>query len=238
MAEEDQVEAAIAAYGCAIGQNPDFAAAYAGRAQLYLDLGQVFLAREDYQRVIDLSPDDASAYLNLGWALYLTGEHGAAVVQYDRAIALRPAYARAYNNRGLAHLRLGDRPQALSDFQKAAELGHDPVEWPYRNLVDTFVQMRDYAQAARAAEALIAAAPDHPEGYRLLGEMRDQLGELEAAEAAYRLYLEKAGESASAGVIARIQGLTLRRWLIQWGALILAALFIAVGGVYLRRRRR
>jgi tetratricopeptide (TPR) repeat protein len=57
----------------AIKLNPDFAAAYGMRGNVYNRLGQFQLAINDYNEVIRLSPDDVKAYVNRGSAYLMHG---------------------------------------------------------------------------------------------------------------------------------------------------------------------
>jgi tetratricopeptide (TPR) repeat protein len=73
----------------AISINPQKAAAFHLRAQLYLQQGKIKLARDDYQRAIKLKPDYSNAHYNLAllYDIYLQ-EIALAIEQYNIYLSL------------------------------------------------------------------------------------------------------------------------------------------------------
>jgi TolB-like protein/DNA-binding SARP family transcriptional activator/Tfp pilus assembly protein PilF len=110
------MEAAIRQYGQAARVDPDFAAAWAGLADAYLQRVQFFgypltwadTARALVDRAIELDPELPEAYKTLGFVHSVHGRDRAALEAAERAVELRPAYADALNNAGWSRYFLGD----------------------------------------------------------------------------------------------------------------------------------
>ena len=107
---------AVAAYSAAIETLPELIPAYINRAQAYEKTGQVRLALQDYQRVLDMDPGEPDAYLGRGVLMLARGNPEQALFDLGQVIALRPGWSSAYFNRGLAALSLGDWGLAEQDF--------------------------------------------------------------------------------------------------------------------------
>jgi len=83
--------------------------------KLYQDLGELALAKEQYQNLIFIDPRSYPAYNNLGYiAFYYEDNYGEAVRYYSKAIEINPNYDQAWFNRGLAY-------EYMDEFQKARE---------------------------------------------------------------------------------------------------------------------
>ena len=80
---------------------------YYGRADMYMQLGHLQRAIQDYDKAIQLDPDLSSTYHDRAGAYYYLGQYQRAIQDYDKAIQLDPDYADAYENRGKAYRRLG-----------------------------------------------------------------------------------------------------------------------------------
>jgi len=94
--------------------------------------GNLFLARSDYNRVIDdaskaieLDPTGDAvpyAYHIRAAALSGIGQFDRAIKDHNKSIELKPEYADAYYSRALSWVKKGNKQRALADFTKAIEL--------------------------------------------------------------------------------------------------------------------
>jgi tetratricopeptide (TPR) repeat protein len=83
--------------------------------KLYQDLGELEMAKEQYQNLITIDPNSYPAYNSLGYiAFYFEDSYVEAVRFYSKAIDISPSYYQAWYNRGLAY-------EYLDDWQKARE---------------------------------------------------------------------------------------------------------------------
>jgi len=91
--------------------------------KLYQDLGELDLAKEQYQNLITIDPNSYPAYNNLGYiAFYFENNYEEAVRLYSKAIELNPTYYQAWFNRGLAYEWMDDFKNARKDYQQSLSI--------------------------------------------------------------------------------------------------------------------
>jgi hypothetical protein len=105
-----------------IKQNPNDAAAYYKRGQLYAQHGSYRRAIEDFDAVLRMSPRDAEALNNRCWARAMIGDLRAALIDCDDAMKIRPRYVDAYDSRGFVNLKLGKPRDAIKDYDAALKI--------------------------------------------------------------------------------------------------------------------
>jgi tetratricopeptide (TPR) repeat protein len=96
-----------------------------------------------------------------------------------------PRSAGAWAELGMVYAAERLRDLALECFAVAAELEPHQPKWPYRSAV-TLGQLGRFDEAARSMERSLALEPGYAPSHARLGEYRLALGDLAAAEAAYR----------------------------------------------------
>lgn len=118
---------AIAEYSKATIVNPVMlAGAYHGRGGVYLRLGQLQQAIEDFDEALRLTPHGV-VYLYRGIAYDALGQAERALQDLDEAIRLNPELALAYVNRAFVYIRLNKDLEAERDMDRAIALGYDPA---------------------------------------------------------------------------------------------------------------
>jgi len=91
--------------------------------KLYQDLGELDLAKEQYQNLITIDPNSYPAYNNLGYiAFYFEDNYAEAVRLYSKAIELYPTYYQAWFNRGLAYEWMDDYKNARKDYLQSLSI--------------------------------------------------------------------------------------------------------------------
>ncbi len=100
--------------------------AYTMRANIYLSLGKINEAYEDYKKAIFYSPRDPDANFNLGqlFANYLNNKDSA-IHYFENAIYFSPQAPNndvIYMNMGVLKHRSGDTQNALNDFKEGENL--------------------------------------------------------------------------------------------------------------------
>jgi tetratricopeptide (TPR) repeat protein len=84
---------------------------------LYQDLGELELAKEQYQNLIAIDPNSYPAFNNLGYiALVFEDNYEEAVRFFSKAIEIYPQYDQAWCNRGIAYYYLQERQKARADY--------------------------------------------------------------------------------------------------------------------------
>ncbi len=138
---------ALAAYERAISLDPGMVAAYLGRGDLYLALGQRAKAAGDYRSALQLTPEDVAALNNLAWILSTSPE--AELRDGRRAVELAAAACRATEHRraellgtlAAAHAEAGDFSAAVEWAQKAIQTAEPPLKEELEDQLQAY-QMR------------------------------------------------------------------------------------------------
>lgn len=170
-------EAAITSYQAGLILDPD-------NSEIYLSLGDVYMAEEDldsairaYCDSINVNSEDYRAYSKAGIALWEKDYVEEAIVAYHRAIELNPEYDIANNNLGVIYLDgIGVPAEALPYFERAFEIN------PNYTLA--------YFNAGRAAQAMgdqnTAAA--HYQMAMDLNRLTEELDEEDIKDRLYGLF--------------------------------------------------
>lgn len=90
-------------------------------ALVYMDINEIALAEESFQRALRLAPNDSETNNNYGWYLCQNGQPAKAL-NYFRAALRNPLYATpvlAARNAGICSQRSGDLAAALDFLQRA-----------------------------------------------------------------------------------------------------------------------
>jgi protein O-mannosyl-transferase len=86
--------------------------------EVYLERGEMSVARQEFQAALSLKPDYAPGHNNLGVLLLREGQPAQARLWLEKAIRLDPNYAEAYGNLGAAYEALGDLSAARQSFEQ------------------------------------------------------------------------------------------------------------------------
>ncbi len=105
-----------------IQQNPNDAAAFYNRGQIFAKNGDYARAVTDFDQAIRLDPNDAAALNNRCWARGASGDLDKALRDCNEALRLRPDFADALDSRGLIYLKLNMNSIAVADYDAALKL--------------------------------------------------------------------------------------------------------------------
>ena len=150
---------AISMFDRAIELDPQYALAYAGKADAFSMLYRyaeatpqnLQLAEQASRRAIELDPDSAEAQTSLGMAMFITGQFAAAAKQFETAILINPNLFEIYLFYGRASLAQGDYEKAARLFIRAGEVNPTDYQAPsYLGMVYRSVGKMDLAQQADA----------------------------------------------------------------------------------------
>lgn len=124
----------IELYTKALQLNPNIEAAYAERAEAYLQQKDFSAAINDYDHAISLSPDDGALWNDRGLAKQETYNKDGAVADFSKAIELKTkkndthALSYSLDNRGDLYFKLGSYKKALADYNTLIGLRlHDVI---------------------------------------------------------------------------------------------------------------
>jgi adenylate cyclase len=164
----EDTAAAYIAFDKAINADPDFSAAYTGRA--YLQLYDVMNgyssnfenslrdAETNVRRALSLDSRDVLARFTLGRLHMLKLEYEEAIKEFERCVELNPGFAQVYHGIGFVHAFAGRPEDAIPFFDKAIRLSpQDPHLTSFLAVRSSaYLLMSDYDKAVESAEDAIS----------------------------------------------------------------------------------
>lgn len=143
--------------------------------------GDLELAANGYDRVIEADPVNGQALFMRGAVHLQRGQNDAAADLLGRAVAVRPDDARALSNYGLALTGLGRLDEAVEALRRATELGPTSAD-TWGNLGNALRRQQDYGGAIKAYQRTLELAPERAGIHSALGV---SLGERERFDEAF-----------------------------------------------------
>jgi len=125
MADEKKWPEAIDAYKLAIRLDANYAPAYGGLGDAYLNSGNSEQALAAYKEQVRLAPNDPTAQFDLGYFYNAMGRHGEAFAPLVKATSLDPNFAEAYYGVGYAYLKGEDFEKSISFLKSAVRIKAD-----------------------------------------------------------------------------------------------------------------
>ena len=189
-AKEEQ--AAINGFTQALGLDPDYALAYAGRSLALSTLvlyystpaptipASLNRALIDARKTIALAPGIAEGHLALASAYESSLEFTRAGEEYERALAMAPGNARVLRDYGSFAVLMGKSDSGLTMLRRAA--GADPLNNVSHLLLGGGLQaLRHYHEATGAFSDALALASDASDAQAALGVAQYLLGDPQTA---------------------------------------------------------
>lgn len=186
---EKDLVAAIDYFQQAIARKPDYAPAYAGLADSYVELGIFYWppplampkAKAAALKALELDSSISEAHNSLGNVYYFYGwDWAGAEREAKTAIALNPNNAYAHDLLGGIYATSGEFKEGLKEIQRARELAPraavilgDTVFWAFFS--------RDYDLAIANGKAAVAAQSDNAFAQAFLGMAYAKKGQLSDA---------------------------------------------------------
>ena len=163
----DDLNAAIRNFDAAIEIDPDFAAAYAGKANAQLDIYWSFTHNRDLvpqaeqalQRAQVLAPDAFETLIAEGYYQYYgLLDYNRANAAFERALVIAPGNAEAWAGKGYVARRMGRFDAAIAALERALRL--DPKDfWSNSNLAETYAYLGRFDEGHRMMALAIAINP-------------------------------------------------------------------------------
>ena len=126
---------------------------------VYINLGMVDEAIEEYKRFISVYPKSKEAHYNLGYAYAIKGNAKEAVAEFRQATKIDSEFAKAYNNIGYILWQKGSYAEAIIEFKKAVQLQFRYPSAHFNLALALMIQGR-YLEARQEFEIVLALAPD------------------------------------------------------------------------------
>lgn len=96
---------------------PTYVDAILNRGVVYNNQGEIELAKNDFEKVVELEPGNQKGNLYLGIACFLQGEFNKAIELFTKVYYLNSEYIDAIYYRGLSHAGLNNIHEAKNDFE-------------------------------------------------------------------------------------------------------------------------
>ncbi len=124
--EEDDPDAAIAAYRRALTLQPDCVETLINLGRLYAETGETEAATACFRQALEIDPSDPTALYNLGVVSQDSGRDDEAIHCYRKALALDPALAEAHYNLATVFDRAGEPQAAIRHINEYRKLVKKP----------------------------------------------------------------------------------------------------------------
>jgi len=172
LANDNQVDAALAQYKAVQDADPQDPQAAVEISKLYRRMGKLDLAMESLKKAEPLSQDTMEVAYNEALILEAQGKYDDAAAALQKLVTRTTSSDGNYtagerSNRALFLERLGSvyresgRPQqALDSFRKMLDLGGDEAARGYQELVDTYREQKQWSEATRTAQEAVSKLPD------------------------------------------------------------------------------
>ncbi|TCS33284.1 type IV pilus assembly protein PilF [Paucimonas lemoignei] len=122
--QQQQLPVALDEIKQALLADPNFAEAYSMRGLIYMDMGEVRLAEDNFLHALRLQPQNPDFNNNYGWYLCQNGRAEQSISYFEAALNNRTyqSPAKALNNAGVCSLRLKKTVEAERYFNEAFRL--------------------------------------------------------------------------------------------------------------------
>jgi tetratricopeptide (TPR) repeat protein len=209
LAQQDQLDLALARFEQAVALRPDYTDAHINLGNVLLGQGKLDEAAERYEFALAQKPGYAQTYYNLGIVLKQQGKLDQAAARFEQALALRPDHADALNNLGNILRDRGQLDLAAARFQQALALRPNYAD-AHNNLGNVLLSQGKLDEAAARYQHALTLRPDFAEAHYNLAGVRRQQGRLAEATALYEQALAIRPDYSDAhynlGFILRDQG--------------------------------
>jgi tetratricopeptide (TPR) repeat protein len=194
--DQGMLDAALAAFGMALEDNPWLIDAHMGIGEIYLQRDQPELAERRYDIAVRIQPGNFDAQYGLALAKQLLGKVHEAIRVYLRALAINPDSVEVNQNLAGAYLQLNRPTDAVPYALRANELDPDsPAGWS--NLAAAYALLGDHEQAILAYREAIQLGDGQEPVVVGLADAHIKLGHYDRAVAALESFL-RGGPSAAA----------------------------------------
>lgn len=189
--EQRQMPVALDEIKQALQADPDSADAYSVRALIYMEMGEIRLAEENFLRAIKLAPNNPDMSNNYGWFLCQNGREREALAYFDATLKNKAYQSpwKALHNAGVCSLKLKDAVAAERFFVQAFQF--DPGNLlTSTNLAKIYYDRGDYERARFYIGRVIKADVMNPDVLWLAIKSEHKLGD-RAAEASLATQLRR-----------------------------------------------
>ncbi|MGD2179273.1 MAG: tetratricopeptide repeat protein [Anaerolineae bacterium] len=177
---EGDLAKAIAAYGHAIGMDPNEVEPYIALARLLALKGRMIESVQRAEQAVERAPENAHAWAVLGMTYDWHGEVDRAIEVCQRAIELEPGCAVAHAYLAEAYVDDGQWAKAMESIQTALDLDDRSVD-VHRNYGYVMEVQGNYSEALSGYKRALEIHPNLAYIHMAVGKNYWQLGDFDAA---------------------------------------------------------
>ena len=146
--QQHQLPVALDEIKKALQADPDLSDAYGVRALIYMDMGEIQLADENFLRAMKLAPNNPDLVNNYGWFLCQNGRAAESIGYFETTLKSRSYQypSKALNNAGLCSLKLKNEVAAERYFKQAFQFDPSNSSAAF-NLAKIHYDRREYERA-------------------------------------------------------------------------------------------
>src|ERR1022692_2464838 len=203
---KEDFQAAAEFFDGAIARDPNYAAAYAGLADVYVNQGyEGYSGREAFdkgrtlaRRALELDPQNPEAHISLATAdMLFFRNFSEAQGEIRKGLALDPSYVYAHEVSCWFNLEMGRSPEAITECRKAVELDSF-------SMIDNFIlgrayyHNRDYDHAIEQFNKTLEIDPKFADAVANIGAAYEQMGNYKQAMEQYIKFEQLRGHESRA----------------------------------------
>jgi len=224
LANDNQLEAALSQYKALQAADPQDPQASLEMSKIYRRMGKLDLAMESLKKAEPMSQDSLELAYNESLILEAQGKYDEAAAALQKLIMRTTSPDGNYSpgersNRALFLARLGNiyresnRPQqALESFRKMLDLGGEESAHGYQEIIDTYRDQKEWAEATRTAREAVKKLPnDRNLKMTLALQLADDGKTDESIQLAKSLMKGDASDREAYVVLSQVY-MKLRRW--------------------------
>ena len=221
---DGQLDAALEQYKVIADSNPEDAQTYVRMAEIYRRQGKYDLALENLKRADTLVPDTMDVPYSIAAVYQAQGRYDDAVrillELLKRTEKSEAGTSQAdRNNRAIFIERLGmiyreqeNYTAAVDTFRKMLTLGDENARSGYQEIIDTYREQKDWAQATATAKEATQKMPDDRDLRMVLDAQLADMGDFDKAVTDVRSMLKGGPEDRDIYVRLGIIYTRARRW--------------------------
>jgi Tfp pilus assembly protein PilF len=164
---------AASLFGQAIAQHQQFGLAHNELGLIYMRMGKLDKALEEYKAASQSLPEDPFVQLNYGTALTQKKEFATAEKQLRAALKRLDKAAAGHLYLGISLIGLKNFDEAEGELQQAVKLGGEQMGLAHRYLGGLYWGRKEYKRAADEIETYLKLTPKAPDAEQLRGVVKD-----------------------------------------------------------------
>jgi tetratricopeptide (TPR) repeat protein len=216
---DGQFDAALEQYKVIVDSNPEDAQSYVRISEIYRRQAKYEQALESLKKADALVPDSAEVAYNMAAVYQAQGRYDDATKLLQELLKKTDTSQADRNNRAIFLERLGmiyreqdNYPAAVETFRKLLSLGDENARSGYQEIIDTYREAKQWAQATAAAKEAVQKMPNDRDLRMVLDAQLADTGEANSALADIRSMLKGGPEDREVYVRLAIVFTRGKRW--------------------------